>query len=52
MHNGTVGLDWPLHHAVSILEVDDEDLWLGAFVDFLPYANKVIGFEGTRVEAY
>ena len=42
VHYGAVGLDGPLHDAVVILEVDDNDLRLGIVIGLLPYADEVI----------
>lgn len=43
MHDGTVGLDGPLHHAVGIFEVDDNDLRRGILIDLLTHADEVVG---------
>jgi hypothetical protein len=52
MHNGTVGLDGPLHYAVAIFEVDDDDFGLRTALGLLPYTYEVVGFERAGIEAY
>lgn len=42
VHDCTIGLDWPAHDSVVMLEIDDDDLRLSIFGDFLAYANIVI----------
>ena len=44
MHNGTVGLDRPLGDLIVVLEVNDDDLGLGAFGYDLSDADVVVGF--------
>lgn len=42
MHDGTVGVDRSLDNFIVVLEVDDDDLGLVVFVDFLSDADIVI----------
>jgi hypothetical protein len=46
MHDGAVGLDWPLHNLVAIVQVDDDDVRLRVVGGFLADADIVVGFKG------
>lgn len=43
MHDGTVGLNRPLHDLIVVFEVDYDDLGVGAFRDSLADAYVVVG---------
>lgn len=44
VHDRTVGVDRALDDFIVVLQVDDDDLRLILFAEFLPDANEMIGF--------
>jgi len=44
VHDGTVGSDGAARDCIVILEVDNDNFWLGRVGELLAYANVVVGF--------